>query len=69
LHRRVWSVSILGFIRGGRLIYIQRLEVFASFALSAPLAELNLGRARLDEVEVDKVLDFAENLLLNTAEA
>jgi hypothetical protein len=33
------------------------------------VAELNLGRARLDEVEVEKVLDFAENLLLNTAEA
>ena len=33
------------------------------------MAELNLGRARLDEVEVEKVLDFAENLLLNTAEA
>jgi site-specific DNA recombinase len=33
------------------------------------LAELNLGRARLDEVEIDTVLDFAENLLLNTAEA
>jgi len=31
------------------------------------VAELNLGRARLDEVEVEKVLDFAENLLLDTA--
>ena len=30
-------------------------------------AELNLGQARVDEVEVEKVLDFAENLLLNTA--
>ena len=33
------------------------------------VAELNLGRARLDEVEVEKVVDFAENLLLNTPEA
>src|ERR1035441_2969426 len=33
------------------------------------VAELNLGRARLDEVEVEKVLDFAENLLLDTAGA
>jgi site-specific DNA recombinase len=33
------------------------------------VAELNLGRARLDEVEIEKVLDFSENLLLNTAEA
>jgi hypothetical protein len=32
------------------------------------VAELSLSRARLDEVEVNKVLDFAENLLLNTAE-
>ena len=30
-------------------------------------AEFNLGQARLDETEVEKVLDFAENLLLNTA--
>jgi len=30
-------------------------------------AELNLGQARVDEIEVVKVLDFAENLLLNTA--
>jgi hypothetical protein len=30
-------------------------------------AELNLGQAQLDEIEVEKVLDFAENLLLNTA--
>ena len=30
-------------------------------------AELNLGQARVDEVEVEKVLDSAENLLLNTA--
>jgi hypothetical protein len=33
------------------------------------LAELNLGRAQQDEVEVEKVLDFAENFLLNTGEA
>ena len=33
------------------------------------VAELNLGQARLDEVEVEKVLDFAENLLLDTAGA
>ena len=33
------------------------------------VAELNLGQARVGEVEVEKVLDFAENLLLNTAGA
>jgi site-specific DNA recombinase len=33
------------------------------------VAELNLSRARQDEVEIDKVLDFAENLLLDTAGA
>ncbi len=33
------------------------------------MADLNLRRARLDEVEVDKVLDFAANLLLDTAGA
>ncbi len=32
-------------------------------------AELNLGRARMDEVDVEQVLDFAETLLLNTADA
>jgi hypothetical protein len=31
------------------------------------VAALNLGRARMDEVEIEKVLDFAENLLLNSA--
>jgi hypothetical protein len=30
-------------------------------------AEFELGQAQLDEIEVEKVLDFAENLLLNTA--
>jgi hypothetical protein len=30
-------------------------------------AELSLSRARMDEIEVEKVLDFAENLLLNPA--
>jgi len=30
-------------------------------------AELNLGQARIDEVEVEKVLDFSENLLLDLA--
>jgi site-specific DNA recombinase len=33
------------------------------------IAELNLGRARMDEVDVEQVLDFAETLLLNTADA
>ena len=32
-------------------------------------AELNLSQARVDEIEVEKVLDFAENLLLNTSGA
>ena len=32
-------------------------------------AELNLGQARVDEFEVEKVLDLAENLLLNSAGA
>ena len=38
-------------------------------ALNSEMAvvELNLSRARVDEIEVDKVLDFAENLLLNPA--
>ena len=30
-------------------------------------AELNVSRARMDEIEVEKILDFAENLLLNPA--
>jgi hypothetical protein len=33
------------------------------------VAELNLSRTRQDEVEIYKVLDFAENLLLDTAGA
>ena len=32
-------------------------------------AELNLGQGRADEVEVEKVVEFAEDLLLNTAGA
>lgn len=38
-------------------------------ALNSEMAvvELNLSRARVDEIEIDKVLDFAENLLLNPA--
>ncbi len=31
------------------------------------VAELNLSQSRIDEIEVEKVLDFAENLLLNPA--
>jgi hypothetical protein len=31
------------------------------------VVELNLSQARVDEIEIDKVLDFAENLLLNPA--
>jgi len=31
------------------------------------VGERNLSQARMDEVDVEKVLDFAENLLLNTA--
>ena len=38
-------------------------------ALNEELAavELRVGEARLDELEVDKVLEFAEGLLLNAA--
>jgi site-specific DNA recombinase len=31
-------------------------------------AELNLGQARVDEIEIEDLLNFAENLLINTAE-
>lgn len=42
-------------------------EMLAALNDELAATELNLGQARVDEVEVDKVLDFAENLLLNTA--
>jgi uncharacterized protein YPO0396 len=32
------------------------------------VAELNVNQARVGQVEIEKVLDFAENLLLNAAE-
>ena len=42
-------------------------EMRAALNEELATAELNLGQARVDEVEVEKVLDFAENLLLDLA--
>ena len=41
-------------------------EMRAAVGAELATAELSLSRARIDEVEVEKVLDFAEDLLLNT---